>query len=310
MRPEATCAARAGTPVAMSTTEARTPRAYEAVEAVARVEALDGPADSISKLVRNLLPKPIKDALAGSWLGHAVHPMLTDVPIGSWTSAVLLDWLGGEDAQKGADRLIALGLLAVAPTAAAGAVDWADSTAGNPRVKRIGLTHGLINVGASVLFAGSLAARVRGDRGRGKLLALAGWAVAGSSAYLGGHLSLAEGLGVDQTAFEQPPEDWTGVLDESALVEGRPQRVEAGGIPVLLVRQGGELFALSDRCAHRGGPLHEGELSDGCVKCPWHGSVFRLRDGGVEEGPTAYPQPAWETRVSRDRIEVRPAGDG
>jgi nitrite reductase/ring-hydroxylating ferredoxin subunit len=74
----------------------------------------------------------------------------------------------------------------------------------------------------------------------------------------------------------------------------------------MLLRQGGEIFALSDRCAHRGGPLHEGTIEDGCVTCPWHASVFRLRDGSLERGPSAYPQPAWETRERDGRIEVRP----
>ena len=79
---------------------------------------------------------------------------------------------------------------------------------------------------------------------------------------------------------------------------------------VLVVRHGGELFALSDTCAHRGGALHEGELVDGCVQCPLHSSRFRLRDGGLVQGPSAYPQPAWETRVRDGRVEVAPAPRG
>ena len=81
----------------------------------------------------------------------------------------------------------------------------------------------------------------------------------------------------------------------------------ADGIPVMLVRDGGAVHALSDRCAHRGGPLHEGEIEDGCVRCPLHGSMFRLRDGSVIQGPSPYPQPVWETRLREGRIEVRPA---
>jgi nitrite reductase/ring-hydroxylating ferredoxin subunit len=75
----------------------------------------------------------------------------------------------------------------------------------------------------------------------------------------------------------------------------------------MVVRDGGEVFALSDRCSHRGGRLHDGTIEDGCVRCPLHASVFRLRDGSLERGPSPYPQPVWETRVRDGRVEVRPA---
>jgi nitrite reductase/ring-hydroxylating ferredoxin subunit len=291
----------------MSTSEARTPRAYEAVEQLAAVEVLDGPADFVAKKIRDLVPKPAKDALAGSWLGHALHPVLTDVPIGTWTSALLLDWLGGDDGEAGADRLIGVGLAASVPTIWSGWVDWADSTAGNPTVKRVGIVHALANGGGTALMAASLAARRRGERGRGKFLALAAGGFMGAGAYLGGHLSFAEGLGVNQTAFERAPAEWADVLAEADLADGHPRCARVDGVAVLLVRDRGEVRALSDRCSHRGGALHEGEVADGCVKCPLHGSVFALADGSVRSGPSAYPQPVWETRVRAGRIEVRPA---
>jgi nitrite reductase/ring-hydroxylating ferredoxin subunit/uncharacterized membrane protein len=293
----------------MTTSEARSPRAYEAVEELAgRAGVLDGPADAISRTIRNVLPKPARDALAGSWLGHALHPVLTDVPIGAWTSALMLDWLGGEDGEAGADRLIGVGLVASLPTFWSGWVDWADSSAGNPVVRRTGIVHAVANGSAAALFAASLAARRSGSRGRGRLLALAGGALLTGGGYLGGHLAYAEGIGVDQTAFEKPEPDWH-VLDlrEADLAENEPRCAEADGIAVLVVRTGGEIHALSDRCTHRGGPLHEGTIEDGCVRCPLHASVFRLRDGSVVEGPAAYPQPAWDARVRDGRIEVRPA---
>jgi nitrite reductase/ring-hydroxylating ferredoxin subunit/uncharacterized membrane protein len=293
----------------MTTIPARSPRAYHAVEdLVGRAEPLDGPADALSKAIRNTIPKPAKDALAGSWLGHPLHPVLTDVPIGAWTSALMLDWLGGKDGAPGADRLIGVGLAASLPTFWSGWVDWADSTAGNPVVKRAGIVHAAANGTAAVLFAASLGARRGGSRGTGKLLALAGGALLTVGGYLGGHLAYAEGIGVDQTAFEQPEDEWHALdLREADLAEGRPHRIAVGDVPVLVVRSGAEIHALSDRCAHRGGPLHEGTIADGCVRCPRHGSVFRLQDGSVVEGPSAYPQPAWDARVRDGRVEVRPA---
>jgi nitrite reductase/ring-hydroxylating ferredoxin subunit/uncharacterized membrane protein len=294
----------------MSTSDMRRPRAYEATEALANVGALDAPAEAISGFVRKTIPGgAVKDALSGSWLGHVLHPFLTDVPIGLWTSALTLDWLGGSRAEAAADRLIGLGVGAAVPTALSGLTDWGDSTVGSEAVKRVGLVHAAANVTATGLFAGSWLARKRGSRGTGKLLALAAGGALSAGGFLGGHLSYAEGIGVDRTAFEEPEADWHDAVDESSLVDGQPQVAEVDGVPVMLLRQGGELFALSDRCAHRGGPLHEGEIEDGCVRCPWHHSVFRLRDGSLEHGPSAYPQPAWETRVSAGRVQVRPIAE-
>jgi nitrite reductase/ring-hydroxylating ferredoxin subunit len=218
---------------------------------------------------------------------------------------VALDWLGGRGAAHPADRLVALGIGATLPAIVTGANDWADTTVGNPAVRRVGLVHAAVNVAATTVFAGSFAARRRGSRATGKLLALAGYGVIGVSAHLGGHLSFAEGVGVDETVFEASVDDWTDVLAESELADGRPHCVEVAGSPVLVMRDRGELVALTDRCVHRGGPLHEGEVQDGCVTCPLHGSRFRLRDGSVERGPAAYPQPVWEIRAQDGRVEVR-----
>jgi nitrite reductase/ring-hydroxylating ferredoxin subunit/uncharacterized membrane protein len=293
----------------MSTIEARTPSSHRVVERLEGAAALDAPAKAIAKAVRDVLPGgPVKDALSGTWLGHALHPVLTDVPIGTWTSALLLDWLGGRDAEPAADRLIGIGLLAALPTVAAGASDWADSTVGSAAVRRVGLVHATGNGLSATLFAASLVARRRGARAPGRLLALAGGAAMATSGFLGGHLSLARGVGVDETAFDAPPDDWTDVLAEGELAEGQPRAVQVDGIDVMVVRDRGEVKALTDRCAHRGGPLHEGEVHDGCVTCPWHGSTFDLRDGSLVRGPSAYPQPAWQARVREGRIELRPAG--
>ena len=274
------------------------------VRVLAGLEALDPPAKSLGELLRSIIkPGPVKDALSGSPLGHALHPALTDATIGTLTSAILLDWLGGERSREAAQRLIALGLLTVPPTAISGQSDWADSEVGNETVRRIGIVHAAANGTAALLFAASWLARRRGDGGR--LLALAGGGALAASGYLGGHMTLAEGIGVDHTAFEDASDDWTAVLDDAELADGRMRCVEAGGTRVMVARAGGALCALSDHCAHRGGPLHEGALDGHKVTCPWHGSAFDVRDGALLRGPSAYPQPAWDARVREGRIEVR-----
>ena len=286
-------------------TERRLPPGNRApVRLLAGLEALDAPAKKLGKLARTVIkPGPVKDALSGSWLGHALHPPLTDVTIGTLTSAVLLDWLGGEKSQPAAERLIAIGLLSTAPTATSGYSDWADTEVADDSVRRIGIVHAATNLTAATLFAASLAARRRGRSGR--LLALAGGGALAASGYLGGHLTLAEGVGVDRTVFEDGVQEWSAVLDDADLHDGQQRCVEADGTAVMVARAGGELYALSDHCSHRGGPLHEGEIDGLTVTCPWHDSVFDLRDGALVHGPAAYPQPAWDARVRDGRIEVR-----
>ena len=284
----------------------RKPLPDELANQIAGLEPLDTVAEPIAAKVRELLPGgPVKDALSGTWLGHAFHPIMQLAPLGTWMSAVILDLIGGEDAESASDRLIGTGLLASVPTFVSGWSDYADSTTASERVRRIGIVHAVANGTGALLFAGSLKARARGARGRGKLLALAGMGAVSAGGWLGGHLSYAEGVGVDVTAFESYPGDWTAVVAESELAEGEPHRAELDGVPVVVVRSGGELFALAERCSHRGGPLSDGEVSDGCITCPWHGSRFRLEDGSVERGPAAYPQPALEVRVSGGMVEVR-----
>jgi nitrite reductase/ring-hydroxylating ferredoxin subunit len=274
------------------------------VRAIAGLDALDPLGHALGKAARTIFkPRRLKEALSGSWLGHPLHPVLTDLTIGTFASAVLLDWLGGRQSRPASQRLIGLGLLSAAPVVASGYSDWGDSELGSDAARRIGLVHAAGNATASTLFAASWLARRRGNDGRPLALAAAAALTAGG--YLGGHLSFAEGIGVDRNVFEDAPEGWTDVLAEDEVGEGQMRCVEAAGTTVLVARWQGELHALSNSCSHRGAPLHEGEIQDGNVVCPWHASVFALRDGALIHGPAAYPQPAWDSRVRAGRIEVR-----
>jgi nitrite reductase/ring-hydroxylating ferredoxin subunit/uncharacterized membrane protein len=292
----------------MSNARATRPRLHHLAERIGAAAVLDEPAEKVAGWVRGVVPRgPVKDALSGTPLGHAIHPLLTDLPIGSWTSAVVLDLVGGRDARPASRRLIATGLLAAVPTAAAGFNDWADTTPADDSVRRVGAVHAVANVAALGLYAASFAARRADHHGRGVAFGLAGVGALMVGGHLGGHLSFAKGVGVDQTAFESGPEEWTEVLDDAALLEGELRGAEVDGQPVLLARVGGEVHALADRCAHRGGALHEGELVGDCVECPLHGSRFRLSDGAVERGPSAYPQPVYDVQVQNGRIALREA---
>ena len=284
------------------------PIVREAVaERIERLEALDSVAAPLQDAVRRLVPPEteVKDVFSGTWLGHPVHPPLTDVVIGAWTSALLLDLLGGSQSRRAADRLVAAGVLAAVPTAASGLSDWAELGGGN---RRVGSVHAIANTTALTLHALSLAARGRGARGRGIALSATGYAVATFSAWLGGHLSFARGVGVNQTAFEDAPSEWTPVLDSGRLEQGKLTGAQADGLSVLLLQKGEQLWALADRCSHRGCSLHEGKLNtDDTVTCPCHGSTFRL-DGSIVKGPATSPQPRYDVRTSEGKVEIRRAG--
>lgn len=257
--------------------------------------------DAAQKAVK---PTAVRNALSGTLIGHPAHPMLTDLPIGAWTSAALLDVFGGEAGRSGADLLVKAGILAAIPTAAAGMNDMSDTYG---EETRLAFVHGAANSGALVLYFLSSRARKRGHRGAGKLLSFAGLGAMAAGGYLGGHLAFTRGVNVNRLAWEYRPSDWTPVLADTELGEGEHRKVEAAGVAVLLWRDGQTIRAISATCSHMGGPLDEGPIVDGCVTCPWHGSVFRMRDGGIERGPACVDQPVFETRVNDGQIEVRSA---
>jgi nitrite reductase/ring-hydroxylating ferredoxin subunit/uncharacterized membrane protein len=249
----------------------------------------------------------IANLLHGTWLGHPLHVVLTDVPIGSWTAAAVLDALeektGSRAMGRGADAVIAVGLAGAAGAAITGLADWSKIGGGQPR--RIGLAHALLNATATACYVTSLCLRSTHSRRAGRRFALLGLIVSSVSAYLGGHLVFKEKIGIDHTADYSPPEDFVAVLAEAELLENQLRRVNANGMPVLLVRRGDHIYAIAETCAHLGGPLSEGKLEDATVRCPWHGSRFSLEDGRVLEGPSVHAQPVLEVRVRDGQIEVR-----
>ena len=272
-----------------------------------QAKVLDPVAEAVNGVVSTVLPRgTVKDALHGTWLGHQLHPLLIAGPIGMWTSAILLDWTGGD--RDAARRLVGAGVLAVVPTAASGLADWSElGSAKKP--KRVGLVHALANTTTAVLYGASWFARRSGDHDRGRKLALAGAAGLAVGGYLGGHLSYVQGVGVNRNADEmKKPKDWTDAASTADVVEGTPHRVEVKGQAIVLVRSGGRVRAIGATCSHWAAPLEDGELvEDGgtCLECPWHGSRFRLDDGSVARGPATTPQLAYDVQTVGERIQVR-----
>ena len=167
--------------------------------------ALDRPVRTLEPSIRSAFGTGTRaSVLRGEWLGHAIHPLLTDVVLGTWTSASVLDIFGGRTSSPAAQRLVATGLLAVGPTAWTG---WAEWSAAGPREKRVGLVHAVTNAVAISAYAASWVARRKGRHGTGVRLALAGATVSGVGAYLGGHLTEARKLASHHPAYDDAPSE-------------------------------------------------------------------------------------------------------
>jgi nitrite reductase/ring-hydroxylating ferredoxin subunit/uncharacterized membrane protein len=242
----------------------------------------------------------------GRWVGHPLHPALSDLPIGLWTSAMLLDALDNSPpSRRGLDAagmLSAAGILASGATAVTGVTDW---TVSDDQDRRVGLFHGLLNTAALGLQCAALGTRMAGHRSAARALGAASLTVTAGAAYLGGHLVFTKGVMVNRVAWATGPRRWTRALQEADLPDDSPVAVVAEGRQIMLYRHAGSLYAIDNICSHAGGILSRGPVADLTVTCPLHGSRFALADGGVSRGPASQPQPVLPTRIRNGWIEVR-----
>ena len=177
-----------------------TPTIVGVTEKLEGASALDTPVGVVQRLADVLLAGPERRRLLhGTWLGHAVHPLMTDLPIGFWTSVNVLDLVGGKASRPAARRLLGLGMAVAVPTAVTGLAEWGVA---EQREQRVGLVHAGANTVALGLFAASFAARRRGAHRRGVVLGLAGSTAATVGGYLGGHLTSARKVSTRHPAFD------------------------------------------------------------------------------------------------------------
>jgi nitrite reductase/ring-hydroxylating ferredoxin subunit/uncharacterized membrane protein len=270
-----------------------------------------GPLDPVVKVVRGIVtkalgPQQVRDALHGVWLGHPLHPMLTDVPIGMWSAAAVLDLLPGTGIASTA--LIGTGVAAAVPTAAAGWADW--SQLHKPQ-QRVGVVHAVANLVGLGLYTASLSARMHGRTVRGKALGFLGLGAVMAGGYLGGHLSYRQAAGVNHTSdlIDLFPAGWQGIGRLDDLPDAELTRRTVDGVDLLVMRRGQHVDVIADKCTHLSGPLSDGKFTveggQGCVVCPWHSSTFRLSDGGVVHGPATSPQPHFDVRLTSGSVEVK-----
>lgn len=279
------------------------------VDNLEQATVLDGPIRTITNLVERVLrPGPLKDTLHGVPAGHPAHPPLTDLPVGCWVSAAVLDLMPGTE--RATKVLVAAGLAGMVPTALTGLADWSEL---HREQQRVGLIHAGSTATAGAFYLASLVARGRGDTTTGKALAYAGLTALLTGGYLGGHLAFRQAAGANhaESVSHLVPLGWHDLCSAEELPDGRPVRRSLGYINLFVLREVDEYHVLADQCAHLGGPLHQGRVvyrdEEACVMCPWHASMFRVSDGSVVHGPATGRQPAFETRVSETgMLQVRP----
>jgi nitrite reductase/ring-hydroxylating ferredoxin subunit len=280
---------------------------FSVLDRLSEVSTFDKPLETARSAVNKVLrPQAVKDLLHGTWLGHPLHPVLAQVPVGTWLSAGVLDAI--PPARPAAALLIGTGVAVAVPTALSGAADWSEQ---DDAVRRLGAVHAVANSVALGLYVGSLVARAKGNGTLGRLLAYSGLGLAGGSAAIGGHMAYAQSSGPNHSVVvaRQLTTDWIdlGPLDD--LPEGRPalRTGEGEGTPVSLavVRRGSRVDAFVGTCAHVGGPLAEGTVEEirgaECLVCPWHGSAFDLDSGEPRRGPAATAQERLEVRYEAGR---------
>lgn len=240
--------------------------------------------------------RPVQSFLNGTWLGHPVHAVVTDVPVGALTVSIVADLISQHVV---ADVALVVGLLAMVAAAVTGLADYTevDGTARNRAT-----VHGTIMVLTLVVYAISLAIRAGNppDRLPAVILAIVGYLLLSLGAAIGGDLVYLIGTHVNRHAWRGAGTKWIA-LDLGGLVdipEGGPTKLRAGINDLVVIREGERILALHAQCAHAGGPLPEGTIVGDQIQCPWHGSRFRLTDGHATQGPTMYDQPAYDVRRS------------
>lgn len=278
---------------------------------IERQRWIERPADWFQRLVgatyRALGPigRWLKDFMHGRWLGHALHPVLTDIPVGAWAIALVLDvvsQLGHPTWAPAADAAVAVGLLGAVGAALSGSTDFS-ATYGAER--RAGCMHGLLMTVTTALFAVSLTIRLIGaSRGLAIVLAFIGYAVLSCGAYIGGHLVFGFGTMVNRNAFSDISAKPRDVGSSSDFTEGVLKRVDVGGTPVAAIRLGGRICAIGAVCSHAGGPLDEGSVEGTRVTCPWHGSQFDVCSGRPLHGPATFAQPRFRVMETDGRVSM------
>jgi nitrite reductase/ring-hydroxylating ferredoxin subunit/uncharacterized membrane protein len=253
--------------------------------------------------------KLLQDLLNGSFLGHSLHGVLTDATVGSVTALLVLDAVGVifgvQDLETASVIVLGFSALSAWGTILAGLTDYKDTATGDER--NVATLHGLVNIVATLFYTIAFFVRWSGGVAAGRWLALIGFVLLASGAFIGGHLVFKYGYMVNHNAFSRGrrAREFTPVMAAADLPEATPTKASLGPTGLVVVRRGDLVYALKATCSHAGGPLAEGELKGDTIVCPWHGSTFRLSDGAVRHGPAATHEVAYRARIRDGQVEVQ-----
>jgi nitrite reductase/ring-hydroxylating ferredoxin subunit/uncharacterized membrane protein len=278
---------------------------------------LDSWSDAIQPLVEKAFTssgeagRVAKDLLNGVWLGHPLHPVLTDVPIGAWTMSQLFDIMsiatGDDNLDVAADVTLGAGIVAALGAALTGLTDWSDIDSYNGSRRRIGLAHALLNVAGLTLNLGSLGLRLTGKRNRGlsRTLSVSGYACTTLAAYTAGELVFNLGTAISRNAWVEGPDKFTNLAPVADVPEGKMKKFDLKGHPVVILKHEDGIHAFGGTCSHLGCDLWRGKLEGHVVTCPCHGSQFDIADGSNVHGPATAPIPSYEVQEKEGMLQVK-----
>lgn len=286
-----------------------------AVTVIERQQWLDAPGYKLEHglaLIFNTLGsrgRGVQDLLHGTWTGHPLHPVLTDVPLGAWTAAVVLDVVDSVSPRptgwhQAGQLAVGVGVLGATGAALTGLTDWQHT---HDEARRSGLVHGLLNTAALGLNVLSWSERRSGRQARARAASALGYALVLAGGYLGGNLVFRHRIGVDHCPRPTGPYEFVEVMPEADLHEDTPHQVVCDGVAVVLIRHRGRITALGAQCPHLGAPMAQGWLYRGELVCPWHGSRFDVRSGCALSGPSTAPLPRYDVRSAAGQLHIRRA---
>jgi len=255
----------------------------------------------------------LKRLLHGTWFGYPLYPVMTVVSIAAWMLTSIFDviWLAAHPtwAAYGAFVTVMVGLIGALGMIVPG-LTVSRETSGAERYA--GLKRAFFNVCATILYLISFALRLLAGPGDGMVAALLGFLGLASviyAAFLGRALVFTTGRGVTLSAWEVGSEDEEAALRVEQVEENTLYRVTAAGVPLVLLRQGSQFYAIAASCPHAGGPLDEGTLQGDVVECPRHGSRFCMCDGHVLTGPATANVPCYDVCVRNGQVLVKPVDE-
>jgi nitrite reductase/ring-hydroxylating ferredoxin subunit/uncharacterized membrane protein len=249
---------------------------------------------------------------------HPLHPMLVAFPIGLWIAAFAFYLIGRNNPDLWAAGFYCVigGCVGAVLAALPGALDWLTVVPPDSSAKQRGLLHGGLNSLNLLLFI-YIAYRlgspsVQPDETTLSLMGL-GVVILGIAGWLGGTLVYSNQIGVDHRYAgagklkTRSVENWgRPVCNQSELGDGQMLLARIGKERVVVGRCSDGLFAFSDHCTHKGGPLSDGALVGCTVQCPWHGSQFDIRTGRVVSGPAQEKIKLYSVELRNGEVYVQP----